>query len=103
MKVTDEIVKRACESMHGAIKGSAAFKKRLYDEMRAALEWALADVPEPSAIPFPEVAFRDAMDRMHSAEAKLEKVREWLDSDDCDGTECLHWNMTLHAILDEHP
>lgn len=47
-----------------------------------------------------QVAILDDAFRTASAEAaKLAKVRAWLDSDDCDGTELLHWNMTLREIL----
>jgi hypothetical protein len=32
-------------------------------------------------------------------EAKLAAVREWLSSDDCDGTESLHWRITLDELI----
>lgn len=88
MKVTDLMVEAAREHFRAsAVECGVRECPRC---LRAALEAALADVPEPLAL-LDQLGWDLAR-----AEAKLEKVRAWLET-------FPHNNKTLRAILDEAP
>jgi hypothetical protein len=72
MKVTDEMVERACAAYKAGFQGNPQPRR-----IRKALEAALADVPDQHDI---AVELTDALMRANSAEAKLAKIRRLADS-----------------------
>ncbi len=101
MKVTDEMVRRAYESLRSqAAKRSAmAGHAHCYPggrEIRPALEAALAGVPDNSHM---AKMAADYEQQLHEAEAKLAKVRAWRDSEE--GLNDLPQVTGLDAILGE--
>lgn len=102
MKVTDEMIERACEAAHGHVSGSVQFRKRIHADMRAALEAALADVPEPGPVAVQNfIKGKLESERADRAEAKLAKVREWASGRNFE-TDAEDWRQ-LRAILNEAP
>jgi hypothetical protein len=86
VKITNAMVERAADSLH------RDFALETVDAARAALEAALADVPEPNSDPPPApgeswagtagrlgAELMLAQERIAELEAKLAKVRVWRD------------------------
>lgn len=80
MRVTDAMVERALEAMC-----DTPFFSAPETGMRAALEAALAPLPEPGVteakLAILDDAFRTASAEARAAEAKLAKARAWLRSE----------------------
>ncbi len=70
MKVTDEMVERACRC--------AGWEPRQAKHtVRLALEAVLSDVPEPWEPELRKIQDRRRLNRIDKLEAKLDTVREW--------------------------